>query len=67
MKIEQRKLPPSRKPRKWGETFDQMKPGDSFYFEGKPTTVISSFGFHCAKGRYSVRKEGNGHRFYLVK
>jgi hypothetical protein len=63
-KIDRGKPHPKRRS-KW--KFDQMKPGDSFHFKGKaPTVVATAFGYYLAKGKYSIRREGDGYRFYLL-
>jgi hypothetical protein len=65
MKIDKGKPLPKRK-NKWN--FNEMKPGDSFYFEAAShSTAIIAFGYYLAKGKYSLKKEGNGYRFYLLK
>lgn len=53
---------------RWTPLFGKMQPGESFHFEDvRPQAVIASFCHFLGKGRYSVRKEGNGYRFYLIK
>lgn len=53
---------------KWVEVFERMKPGDSFHFEGvKPQTVVTSYAYFCIRGRYAIRRDGDGYRFYLTK
>lgn len=50
--------------------FAEMKPGDSFWFETVaygPQTVRRAFGDFLIKGRFTIRAEGKGYRFYLLK
>lgn len=57
---------PVRRQTKWADTFRQMQPGDSFYFEGvKPVTVVTLYGTTLARGRYTIRREGMGYRFFV--
>ena len=63
VKIEKKDPPIKKKPK-----FDKLSPGDSVYIEGMPrATIIQAFCQYLAKGKYSVRKEGDGYRFYLLK
>lgn len=63
VKVE-RKDPPISKKLK----FEKLKPGDSAYIEGvSRATIIQAFCQYLAKGKYSVRKENGGYRFYLLK
>jgi len=44
-----------------------MKPGDSFYIEGKtPSMIVQAFGYFLAKGKYTIEREGDGYRFFLL-
>ncbi len=56
---------PKRKLTKY--RFDQMEPGDSFYYEGSRTAPIISYGYYRVQGEYKTEKEGNGWRFHLLK
>jgi len=57
--------------------FDQMKPGDSFYYEGPRSGPIISFGYRAIKGLFSTEKEEtldahgkvvkSGWRFFMWK
>lgn len=63
-RIEQGKTPRERKS-KWG--FEEMKEGDSFYFDVKPQQIAISYGYYLSRGKYTIEKEGDGYRFYLNK
>lgn len=66
---------PKRKLTKY--RFDQMEPGDSFYYEGSRTAPIISYGYYRVQGEYKTEREqefdskGNlvkdGWRFHLLK
>jgi hypothetical protein len=56
--------------------FDQMKPGDSFYYEGPRSGPIIVYGYRAIRGTFSTEKEvktddkGNtvtGWRFFMLK
>lgn len=68
MKFEKRD-PPTTKPVSGTKyKFEEMEDGDTFYVEGVTRNALqTSFGMYCAKGRYTIRKEGKGWRFYLLK
>ncbi len=64
MTVEKRD-PPTKKTKL---DFHKMKPGDSLYIKGSTRArIIQAFCQYLAKGKYSVRKEGEGYRFYLLK
>ena len=63
MKIDRDKLPK----RRFQWRFRNMKPGDSFYIEGKtPSMIVQAFGYFLAKGKYTIEREGDGYRFFLL-
>jgi hypothetical protein len=45
--------------------FEDMKRGDSFYYEGNRNDAIVAFGAYLVKGKYKTQKEGKGWRFHL--
>lgn len=47
--------------------FDDMNPGDSFYYEGSRNAAIVSFVYRLASGFYETEKDGDGWRFRLLK
>lgn len=62
--IDKDKKPKSKKAI-WTEKFEQMQPGDSFYFETKwPSSVAIAFGYWVSRNMFTIEKEGNGHRFF---
>ena len=47
--------------------FEKLKPGESLYIEGRKRTAIAqSFCQYMGQGRYSIKKESKGFRFYLL-
>lgn len=66
MKIEKGKPVKPARSKRWA--FEKMKEGDSFVFEdAAPSTVLIAFGCYLAKGKYTIRREGKGYRFHLLK
>jgi hypothetical protein len=47
--------------------FENMKPGESFYYEGSRNSAIVPFVYRVASGYYRTEKDGNGWRFFLKK
>ena len=66
-KIEYNKKPTKRRS-KWVSEFEKMKPGGSFAFkDASAPSVAMAFAYWLAQGKYSIRREGDGYRFYLLK
>jgi hypothetical protein len=60
------KIDKGKKPKQRSKfDFENMKAGDSFYYEGHRSTVPLAYGGYLARGRYKTEPEGNGWRFYL--
>lgn len=54
-------------PKKTKFNFEEMKVGDTFYYEGTKSVPITNLGYRLIKGKYKVEREGKGWRFYLLK
>lgn len=77
LKIEKNKKPTRRVSGGIQYPFDNMKPGDSFYYEGSRSAPVIAFGYRAIKGTFSTEKEvkkdasGNiiseGWRFFMWK
>jgi hypothetical protein len=59
---------PKRKSRSSSDfDFENMKVGDSFFYEGSRNSAIVPFIYRFSSGAYKTEKEGNGWRFHLLK
>ncbi len=68
IKIDKGKTP--KRKRRSTYPFDDMKPGDSFTYEGHRSTAAVSFGSYLAAGLYStepIGTDGKHWRFHLIK
>jgi hypothetical protein len=68
MKPPKEKIPieKGRKPKQRSRfDFENMKPGDSFYYEGHRSTAPLAYAGFLAVGKYKTEPEGKGWRFYL--
>lgn len=47
--------------------FDDLEKKGSIHIEGRTKSqIVQAFSQYLAKGRYSLRKEGNGYRLFLL-
>lgn len=47
--------------------FDEMEPGDSFFYKGNRNTPKISLGYQAIRGVARIEKEGDGWRFTLLE